>query len=217
VRRKETITRADLEALSAYLDQALSADETARLETRLRTDAVLRRELRQLGGVRAALRSLPALSPKRDFRLSPSMVGTAPRVRAGFPALSWATGLAVVLCMAVYAWDAIGRSGFVLGAGAPAMPAEEAERAAAPAAGEPQDAGQMMQATLSGTPTPALEMFSLAEDQTPTPTPSPTPTPTTPPLVSPEISPDLVSALKVALPLSILILAGLALWSRRSA
>ena len=60
----------DLDRLSAYLDNALSAPEKARLEARLEKDAELQDALAGLRQTAAALRSLPALKPPRNFTLS---------------------------------------------------------------------------------------------------------------------------------------------------
>ncbi len=70
----------DLELLSAYLDEELSAAERADLETRLQADANLQRELERLRATKALIASLPTLSSPRDLRLTRAMAG-APRRR----------------------------------------------------------------------------------------------------------------------------------------
>lgn len=60
----------DYELLSAYLDDALEADERAALEARLETDAALRRELAALRQTVALIRALPTLKAPRNFTLT---------------------------------------------------------------------------------------------------------------------------------------------------
>lgn len=69
----------DLELLSAYLDEALSASERADLEARLQADANLRREFERLQATKALIASLPTLTPPRDLRLTRAMVGVSRR------------------------------------------------------------------------------------------------------------------------------------------
>jgi hypothetical protein len=60
----------DLELLSAYLDDALLADERAALDARLQTDAELRRQLALLGETRALIAGLPQLRAPRPLTLT---------------------------------------------------------------------------------------------------------------------------------------------------
>ncbi len=69
------LTPADLELLSAYLDNELAPAERAALERRLAADARLRAELEALRGVAARVRALPVLAAPRDFRLDPAVYG----------------------------------------------------------------------------------------------------------------------------------------------
>lgn len=69
------LTPADLELLSAYLDDELAPAERAALERRLAADARLRAELEALRGVAARVRALPVLAAPRDFRLDPAVYG----------------------------------------------------------------------------------------------------------------------------------------------
>lgn len=64
----------DLELLSAYIDNQLSAAERANLEKRLRADPALRAELEELRTTALVLRDLPPLPPPRSFTLDPAMV-----------------------------------------------------------------------------------------------------------------------------------------------
>ena len=92
----------DLELLSAYLDDALNAKERAALETRLQTDADLRRELARLRATVDLVKSLPTLSAPRDFTLTPRMVRrpsmvTSVLTSATFSALSAAAAVILLL------------------------------------------------------------------------------------------------------------------------
>lgn len=69
------LTPADLELLSAYLDDELAPAERAALERRLAVDARLQAELEALRGVAARVRALPILAAPRDFRLDPAVYG----------------------------------------------------------------------------------------------------------------------------------------------
>ncbi len=80
---------ADLELLSAYLDDALAPAERAALESRLKTDSVLRAELAALRGVQDAVRALPVLKAPRDFRLDPAVYGRRAPARRAYPAARW--------------------------------------------------------------------------------------------------------------------------------
>jgi hypothetical protein len=64
----------DLELLSAYIDQQLTAEEQALLEQRLVNDSELRRTLNELRGTVTLLRELPAVRPPRSFTLDPAVV-----------------------------------------------------------------------------------------------------------------------------------------------
>lgn len=90
----------DLEQLSAYLDNQLSAAERVNLERRLGVDPGLQAELEDLRAVSAALRSLDSVTPPRSFALDPAQVA---RPRRFFP-VTWfmqlgsgLAGLALVL------------------------------------------------------------------------------------------------------------------------
>jgi anti-sigma factor RsiW len=69
----------DLELLSAYLDNALTADERSAVDARLLTDAALRRELDTLRETKLLIGGLPQLKAPRDFTLTAAMVGARPR------------------------------------------------------------------------------------------------------------------------------------------
>lgn len=60
----------DLELLSAYIDEQLSAEERSALEKRLRDEAFLRSELQAMQRTVALVRALPAMQASRNFTLS---------------------------------------------------------------------------------------------------------------------------------------------------
>lgn len=66
---------ADLELLSAYLDDALLPEERAALEVRLLAEPALRAELDALRTVVDQVRALPEMTAPRDFRLDPAIYG----------------------------------------------------------------------------------------------------------------------------------------------
>lgn len=94
----------DLELLSAYIDDELSARERASLEHRLASDSGLRRTLSGLRRVQTTLQALPTVKPPKSFVLKPEMVGQTARQQARqqglgrlIPALNFATTLAAIV------------------------------------------------------------------------------------------------------------------------
>jgi hypothetical protein len=119
--RQSQISRRDLEQLSTYLDGALSAKETARLEARLHEDPVLRHALDELRETIRLVGSLPEAKVPYNFTLTPEMVGIKERPRA-YPVMRLATALATLAFLVVVGVDAVTSTMFL--------------RAAAPAAKE---------------------------------------------------------------------------------
>lgn len=144
------LPESDLELLSAYIDNELTAAERVNLERRLSSEPALKAEFDELRSATGLLRELETVRPPRSFALDPA---TAPRPRRFVP---WAwmmqlssglAGLALVLLATVQ---------FMAGgnmAGAP-MAAREAPAAQAPAGA----AAQMMAPTAAPTP----EVLALA-------------------------------------------------------
>lgn len=88
----------DLELLSAYLDDALTAEERAALEARLETEAGLRRELARLRATIDLIGTLPTLPAPRDFRLTPRMVRRPSIITsAAFSAMSAAAAIILLV------------------------------------------------------------------------------------------------------------------------
>jgi hypothetical protein len=104
------LTPADLELLSAYLDNELTPAERIALERRLAQDADLRAALDDLRGVTRAIRGLPTLRAPRDFRLDPAVFGRqdvsparpAPRRRIPRRGYQWASGISALAAMLVF-------------------------------------------------------------------------------------------------------------------
>ena len=92
----------DLELLSAYLDGQLSKMDTARLESRIKSDPELRSIYDGLRQTRALLRQLPSRRAPRNFRLTPQMVGK-PALPRSFPIFRLASVLATLLLFLGYA------------------------------------------------------------------------------------------------------------------
>ncbi len=91
----------DLELLSAYLDNALTAEERAGVESRLAADADLRLELERLRLTKNLIGALPTLRPPRPLTVTREML-RPPRVlyfpaTVAFSAISAAAAVIVLL------------------------------------------------------------------------------------------------------------------------
>ena len=93
----------DTELLSAYLDGQLSKADSARLESRLKTDPELRTVYEGLRQSQVVLRKLPARRAPRNFTLTPKMAGIKPPLPRAFPVFRLASALAAVLFFLGYA------------------------------------------------------------------------------------------------------------------
>ncbi len=100
----------DTELLSSYLDGQLSPSESARLESRLSSDANLRSVLNDLREARGVLRQLPARKAPRNFTLTRQMVGLKPPLPRAYPTFRFATALATLLLVVTFAVNALGPS-----------------------------------------------------------------------------------------------------------
>lgn len=90
----------DLELLSAYIDNALTAEERAGIESRLAADAALRQELERLRLTKNLIGALPMLQPPRPLTVTRAMV--TPHVlrfpaTVAFSALSAAAAVIMLL------------------------------------------------------------------------------------------------------------------------
>lgn len=87
----------NIENLSAYLDGQLASTESARLESRLKTDPELESALRDLRAARGILRKLPARKAPRNFTLTRQMVGLKPPLPRTYSLFRFATAFAAIL------------------------------------------------------------------------------------------------------------------------
>ncbi len=101
--RRLSLSLADWERLSAYVDEALPPHERRLVEQHLRQDPAWQQAHRELEGLRAELRALPQPQRPRSFVLSPDMVAASrpwwPPRRTG----RWAWAFGAVLAMVVAA------------------------------------------------------------------------------------------------------------------
>lgn len=72
----QPLTQKEWGALSAYLDEALTAHEQQQLERQLQARPELRAALHELRQTRQLLRQTPVLRVPRNFTLTPEMVGS---------------------------------------------------------------------------------------------------------------------------------------------
>ena len=93
---KRSLNRQDIEALSAYLDGQLPGRERRKLEARLRQEPDLKQAYEDLRLTRAVLRRAPKIQRRRNFTLTPEMLGVRSRAR-GFAAMRLVSVVASVL------------------------------------------------------------------------------------------------------------------------
>src|SRR5262245_54240956 len=136
------MNRRDIELLSAYLDGQLKPSDSARLESRLKTDPELVSVMDDLRAARNLLRKLPQRRAPRNFTLTRQMVGQNPPMPRAYPFFRFATALATLLLFFTFGLNflapqmaAVPNGGF--GGGAPDLyAAQEAPAAAVPPATE---------------------------------------------------------------------------------
>jgi hypothetical protein len=116
----------DLELLSAYIDQQLTAAERAALDQRLENEPALQLALDELRTTVGLLRELPPARPPRSFVLDPQSV--APKRVWSFPWMQLGSALVAATLLLVF--------GFVLtrGIGGGGQPASAPMAASAPTA-----------------------------------------------------------------------------------
>lgn len=133
------LPQAELQKISAYLDNELSGRDRARLQARIEQDPDYRAALNALRQTKALLGELPQVEPRRSFTLTPEMVGAQPR-RTWFPSRQIATVLTALMLAIVVGVDALtagqGESISVMSEELRAMAPPAAEQAEAPAEGE---------------------------------------------------------------------------------
>ena len=107
----DQLSKRDWETISAYLDGQISGRNLARFESRLTQEPRLQTALNELSATRQALRNAPRLRVPRNFTLTPEMVGQPRRKPRFAPFLGWATAVAGLLLVLVFAGDLISGSG----------------------------------------------------------------------------------------------------------
>jgi len=146
----------DLELLSTYLDGELKPSESARLESRLKTDPQLASVLTDLRATRSLLRKLPARRAPRNFTLTRKMVGQNPPLPRAYPVFRFATALATLLFVFSFGLNSFSRTAqstrFGMGGGGSNEDTAQPFSAAAPAATQ-APAEQAPSAALAPAPT----------------------------------------------------------------
>jgi anti-sigma factor RsiW len=105
---KTTLSSRDWQALSDYLDGQLNPQERARLESRLKVNASLRRAFEELRRTRIILRNAPRLRAPRRFTLTPAMIAKQSPQRSfwqPFTVLRLSSVLAALLLIVVFLGD----------------------------------------------------------------------------------------------------------------
>jgi hypothetical protein len=105
---KNQITSRDYELLSAYLDNQLDTRERARLESRLKLEPELRRELHELDETRLLMHSLPRLRAPRNYFISAETIARPVGIRQPLrlaPAYGIVSAIATILLVLVIFGD----------------------------------------------------------------------------------------------------------------
>jgi len=97
----------DVELLSTYLDGQLNSSDSARLESRLKTDPELVTVMDDLRAARDTLRQLPTRRAPRNFTLTPKMAGVKPPLPRAYPVFRFASVLAALLFFLSYATNLV--------------------------------------------------------------------------------------------------------------
>lgn len=106
--KNERRTNPELNTLSAYLDNAISAQDKAVLEKRLKHEPALREKLENLRRTKIILSYLPRLKAPRNFTLTPDMVTVRRKKRQPlFTALRLASSLAAILLVVLFGVELI--------------------------------------------------------------------------------------------------------------
>lgn len=116
------ISNRDYEALSAYLDGELTPKERSRLESRMLAEPELRKGLQELRQTRQILRAQARIRPRRNFTLTPEMVGGYRPRKIGlqlFPVFGMATALASLALVVTFLFGFLNRPGGMFVALAP--------------------------------------------------------------------------------------------------
>lgn len=131
---RKSAAEKDQEAITAYLDGALSDRETAAFELRLRDDADLQREVDAQRGVKLILARTPRLRAPRNFVLDPAVYGrqkprAVPLTARLYPQLRTATLVATLLFAFVFTLNLWGTAGAPTAQDVAMAPAAESQSA----------------------------------------------------------------------------------------
>ena len=167
----------DLELLSSYLDGQLTPSDSARLESRLKSDGRLASTLDDLRAARTLLRQLPKRRAPRNFTLTRKMVGLNPPLPRSYPAFRFATVAATLLFFFTFGVNALApqlaqMSPFGTGGGAPEIFSAAPAATEAPAFAQAEAATEAPVATeVPATESPATEApLASSSDLAPLPT-----------------------------------------------
>ena len=184
------MNRRDIELLSAYLDGELKTSDSAKLETRLKSDPELVSVLNDLRATRTLLRKLPQRKAPRNFTLTRKMAGQNPPLPRTYPAFRFVTAVATLLFFFSFGLNFVGTQlaqapAFGRGGGGggveefqsfaesePALEAPSAEEAPAepaleaPAAPAPAESTLAVELAPTMVPAPQETAISPAEDAT---------------------------------------------------
>ncbi|MFZ2096577.1 MAG: hypothetical protein WAV05_08060 [Anaerolineales bacterium] len=174
---KDQLTTRDYELLSAYLDNQLSDNERALLESRLKTDTALRSELHEISKTRLLLQSLPRLRAPRNYYIQAEAIQTRPNLRLA-PIFGIVSAVAsVLLAIVIFSSTFFSSSAPVAMAPAPEQPVEtitvqqEIQRSGAAQITPTEEAPVTMLGALPmATSTSEAGALLLGEPQVPTPT-----------------------------------------------
>jgi hypothetical protein len=134
--KKERDRIEELNMLSAYLDNALEAEELEKLKSRLEQDSGLRQKLENLRQTKVLISRLDRVSAPRNYTLTPDMVKVRrSKTKPLFSTLRLATSFATILLVALFGVQALLGGGFLpsaMTAEAPMMEAARVEDESAP-------------------------------------------------------------------------------------
>ncbi|MDT8382121.1 MAG: hypothetical protein RQ728_07705 [Brevefilum sp.] len=133
--KKERDRIEELNMLSAYLDNALEAEELEKLKSRLEQDPDLRQKLEDLRHTKVLISRLDRLSVPRNYTLTPDMVKVSRRkTKPLFSTLKLASSFAAILLVALFGVQALLGGGFLasMTAQAPMMEAARVEDESTP-------------------------------------------------------------------------------------
>jgi hypothetical protein len=174
---KNQITSRDYELISAYLDNQLSEKERALLETRLKVDPELRKELHEITKTRLLVRSLPQLRAPHNYYVNATAVRVHPTLRLA-PVFGIVSAVAsVLLALVIFGSTFLNSNSQVVMAPALAVSDEttsiqqEVQRSAASPFTTTEEAPVvMMGAPLIASPTPNTGALNLPQTEIASPT-----------------------------------------------